>query len=231
MIIGLTIALSTAAVRAVEIDSVSISRPFFNPTIGQTIAVSFVVPKAGLLTVDVLAPDGSVARRLGPGRNVRAGKTTLSWDGRDRDGKVVSDEAYSVQIQLKSGGSVLRYSPASRELPMSSVNRSSYDRESGTLSYELAKPSRVRISAGIASSDGKELLPVMKVVANDVPRTLGSVMEHWNGLDETGTVFIPDQPGFAVTIEATELPENAIITVGNRRPHPPPAATKPESGR
>jgi hypothetical protein len=54
------------------------------------------------------------------------------------------------------------------------------------------------------------------VLAANEPRAAGAVIQQWNGFDETGSVYIPDLGGFTCWVETIELPENAIITVGNR---------------
>src|SRR5262249_9538315 len=48
------------------------------------------------------------------------------------------------------------------------------------------------------------------------PRPAGAVIENWNGFDESGSFYVPDLPHFVVAIAATALPENAILTSGNR---------------
>jgi hypothetical protein len=44
----------------------------------------------------------------------------------------------------------------------------------------------------------------------------GRISEQWNGLDESGSIFVPDLPSFVVAIAATPLPECSILTYGNR---------------
>jgi hypothetical protein len=42
------------------------------------------------------------------------------------------------------------------------------------------------------------------------------VAEHWDGFDESGTIYVPDFTDFVVAIAVTPLPENSVITYGNR---------------
>jgi hypothetical protein len=53
-------------------------------------------------------------------------------------------------------------------------------------------------------------------VVDRQPRAAGSVIDQWNGLDQSGTITVPEQPHFVMAIAASPLPENAVITVGNR---------------
>ena len=74
------------------------------------------------------------------------------------------------------------------------------------------------MQAGIAPVDsktGKRSGPVLKTLVNREPRPARAVIQNWNGLDETGSYYIPDLPGFAMSVAATSLPENAILAVGN----------------
>jgi hypothetical protein len=75
------------------------------------------------------------------------------------------------------------------------------------------------MQAGIAQPNpetGKRYGPVLKTVVNREPRPSGPVIENWNGLDETGSYYIPDLPGFVMSVAATSLPESSVIATGNR---------------
>src|SRR3990172_5316456 len=56
----------------------------------------------------------------------------------------------------------------------------------------------------------------MKTIVNREPRPAGTVAEHWNGCTSESEIYVPDLPNFAVAIAATTLPENSVITTGNR---------------
>ena len=57
---------------------------------------------------------------------------------------------------------------------------------------------------------------MLKTLVNREPRAAGAVVERWNGYDDSGTIRVVDLPHFAVRVVATSLPENSIITRGNR---------------
>ncbi len=226
VVLGVALALlllSASPSRAAEtsgIGSVSISRQFFNPTLGQKAEISFSVGSSGSLTLLVLDRDGYVVRKLVSEKPVQKGKHSFAWDGRDDDaGDVVPDEAYSFKIGLASkNGKVQTYFPANSPAEQFSVKATYYDRRGATLAYKLPKPSRVHIQAGVARIDPERKEPkgpVLKTVVNREPRVGGSVIETWNGLDESGTIRVSDLPNFAMAIAATPLPENSVITVGN----------------
>jgi hypothetical protein len=99
-----------------------------------------------------------------------------------------------------------------------SIDSTSYSRVDGVLSYRLERPSRVHIQAGQAQAvaGGPAQGPVLRTIVDRAPRAGGAVIEPWNGMDESGKVYIPDLQHFAVAILAVPLPESSLITVGNR---------------
>lgn len=212
------VSLCTAA-EIPAISNVSVSRPFFNPSLGQRVQITFTLPDSAKLSVLVLDRDGFPVRRLAYDKVTAKGKVSLDWDGRDDTDEVVPDEAYSLKVDVAHDPEATPYFPAdvvARELP---PGPAIYDRLSGTVSYKLPAPARVHIQAGSAQIDkktGNARGPVLKTIANREPRTGGPVIETWNGWDDSGTIRVCDLPYFAIGVAATALPENSIITVGNR---------------
>jgi len=203
----------------IAIRSVSISRPFFNPGLGQEVRISFDLAHAGRLTLLVVDRDGFPVRRLRDDSPVSAGAMSLSWDGRDDRRAVVPDEAYSFKIDLAGAEGASTYFPANTVAKDFPVTTQYYDRRSAILSYQLPSPARVHIQAGTAKVGPDKKItpgPVLKTIVNREPRPAGAVIENWNGLDEGRATYVPDLPGFAVAIAASALPENAVITTGNR---------------
>jgi hypothetical protein len=194
-------------------------KSFFNPSTGEHFGLTLNVPERGKLTVLVLDRDGYSVRVLSADKTVTQGSTLLTWDGRDDAGVVVPDEAYSFKVDLVGGTHPQSYFPASMPTLPVSVPVRYYDRFSGILSYVLPTASRVHIQAGTAIIDAKGQPdgPVLKTVADRQPRSAGAVIEQWDGMDESKTIRVADLPHFAISILATPLPENSVITVGNRR--------------
>jgi hypothetical protein len=202
-----------------SITGVGVSRPFFNPSLGQKIEISFAVDKAGTLDVLILDRDGYLVRKLVSGKKAEKGPVTLEWDGRDERFDAVPDEAYSLKIDLASDAGADSFFPANEIAQPLPPRAALYDRLTGIISYKLPGPSRVHIQAGSAVIDKKTGMasgPVLKTVANREPRSGGPVIETWNGWDESGTIRVCDLPYFAIAVAATPLPDASIITVGNR---------------
>jgi flagellar hook assembly protein FlgD len=216
--------LTTPAARALlpsesAIRDVSVSRAFFNPSLGQKIHISLTAGESGRLNLWILDRDGYLVRKLVSNHLITTGKVGFDWDGRDDRGAVVPDEAYSMKIDLVSSSGASSFFPANAIPEMLNAGRALYDRSSGVVSYKLPVPARVHIQAGSARTNqktGRAEGPVLKTIANREPRTAGSVIDAWNGWDESGTVRVCDLPNFAIAVAASPLPDQAIITVGNR---------------
>lgn len=211
--------VNAAPVETRLLSSVAVSRDSFNPALGEHVSISATVSMAGSLEALILDRDGYVVRRLGTTEIAGPGIVAVKWDGRSDSGAPVFDEAYSFKLDFDGASGKDSYFPAAQPAKFFSVNVDSYDRRGGTLRYTLPSAARVHIQAGSATADpatGTPRGPVLKTVVNRAPRPIGSVVETWRGLDESGTIYVPDVPNFVVAIAATTLPENSVITTGNR---------------
>lgn len=122
------------------ISGVTLSRPFFNPSLKQTITISFQIARQGSLDLRILDRDGFLVRTLASGRASEPGPISIDWDGRDDIGNIVADEAYSLKIDLRSDGPASSYFPADEVIKETKAETTFYDRQQGTLGYQLAGP-------------------------------------------------------------------------------------------
>jgi hypothetical protein len=202
-----------------SIKSVSISREFFNPSLGQTVEISVILTHPGLLSVKILDRDGYPVTTLASDKKSQVGKTTFLWKGDGSEG-IVPNEAYSVWIELKVGNKKDHYFPANQPLTEEKAELGYYDRKRAVISFRLQKPSRVHLQTGVAVVDPvskKVEGPVMATVLNREPRSSGWIAEYWNGFaDSDSRIYVPDLPNFKLAVAATALPENSIIATGNR---------------
>ena len=217
---ALTASGGATASAGTALSDVSVSPSFFNPTLGQKQSIRAHAARSGTLVVEILDRDRTAIRTLEALR-IAAGEVTAIWDGKDQGGKVVPDEAYNLQLTFTDGTKSEVYSPSEHFHPVpEDAKVHFYSREDGVLSYTLAKPSRVHAQAGQASTDPRtkeRREVVLKTLVDDSPRVAGSVIEKWNGMDEGGTILVPELPDFVIAILAVPLPPNAMITVGNAK--------------
>ena len=189
----------------------------FNPSLGQQVTISVATPSEARIAVQVLDRDGYVVRTLERSA-AAAGRETLRWDGRDDKGAVVADEAYSFKATMVTPHETLTFFPAAHPAKSFAVQADQYSRRNAALMYELPVAARIHAQAGAAALNEKKVYdgPVLKTLVNREPRPAGKVVESWNGLDESGRIYVPDVPHFVTAILATPLPEQAVIAYGNR---------------
>jgi len=207
-----------ASPKRIAIERVAVSPSTFNPSAGESVGLDVVFARKGRVTVRIVDRDGFVVKTIASSIPADEGSKRFRWNGTDERGAVISDEAYSIRIDWLAAGLEETYFPALQAQTMTSVPVRYYSRRSGTISYDLPVASRIHLQAGTARPNPKthEMEgPVMKTIVNREPRAAGQIAEQWSGLDESGSVFVPDLPDFVLAVAATPLPENSIIAFGN----------------
>jgi len=183
----------------------------FSPARKQNFIIPFSLTQSALVDIDIYAPDGDKVRTLSSKKELKKGKHSFSWDGKDSEGIIVPNEAYSVVLKVKSNGKTISLDPrtySGGEIDKSLGTQMSTD---GKIIYNLAKPSRVLIRAGI--TDG----PMMRSLINWVPKPAGKNIQHWNGYDADKVVNVFDTKRFGVIVVAFALAQHSIITTGNEK--------------
>jgi hypothetical protein len=78
-------------------NGVTILHNVIDPTQGQKTEILYTMKKAGVVTAQVFALDGSLVRILQRGRQA-AGDYSLFWDGKNEGGKIVARGVYFVRV-------------------------------------------------------------------------------------------------------------------------------------
>ncbi|MCK6683899.1 MAG: hypothetical protein L6R30_15975 [Thermoanaerobaculia bacterium] len=220
-LLGLVLLSSSPLALGASIQDVTVRPNSFNVALKQKAVLSFQVMEAGHLTVSVLDRDGYLVRRVAD-KKATTGLHTLEWDGHDGSGNLVPDEAYTFRIDLRSGKKTYTYSPAKDTAgEMFDITKVTYDRREGVISYSLPRPSRVHVQTGTAKLDPtgtkREPGPVLRTIVDRQPRTAGAIVEVWNGYNESGDILVPELKDFVLGVACFPLPENTVITLGNRK--------------
>lgn len=210
-------AVAAMAARVAPIQSVKVTPAVIHAASGESAAIDVTLSEPGTLDVLIVDRDGFAVRRLASARRSPLANRFV-WDGRAENGEIVPDEAYSLKIDWSSGKRRHSYFPAEAEGRMTGIRPLYFSSRNATLVYELPQASRVHVQAGTSVPDGRgdDEGPVMKTLVNREPRAGGRVVEYWTGMDEGGTVYVPDLPNFVFAIAVVPLPESSIITNGNR---------------
>lgn len=193
---------------AQEIGVISLTDVSFNPSLGEKLGVTYVLPGAEKAWVRVYDPDGGLVRTLVDGEARKGGSHGVSWDGRDVDGLVVPNEAYTMTVETASGRVDDPVTHSGGEV--GDITDGGFDRRGGTLTYRLPTPSRVLVRLGIRNG------PMLKTLVDWEPRVAGTITEYWDGKDEDGLIDLWGNPDFTVLITYVTLPEATVITYGNR---------------
>jgi len=133
---------------------------------------------------------------------------TATWNGKDFQGNTVPDEAYTFTIEDQTGN--VLYNPFSRSGgERVDITEADILLEENRISYRLPYPCRMLVRAGAKPG------PLHKTIVDWDPRTAGVVNEVWNGLDDSGNIYVPRLKGFLITISGYKLPDSTVITKGN----------------
>ncbi|RFA30107.1 hypothetical protein CAI21_07860 [Alkalilimnicola ehrlichii] len=182
----------------------------FSPVRGELLAIPFKVADAAKVEVGIYTPDGERIRTLITEETVGAGEHALHWDGKDKNGVLVPDEAYVLTLQAEftngerqridsretSGGVVLR-------------NLQSNVTPSGDIEYVLPTHARVLIRAGIRGG------AMVVSLADWEPKLAGRSIQRWSGFDKDGVARVLDDPRLHIVVGAFSLPRDVVITSGN----------------
>jgi len=179
----------------------------FSPVQGENFNICFKLNESAEVILDIYTPDKNLIRNYN--KKFQKGDHCILWDGKDKWGEVVPDEAYEIEITAKSHNKTenLIFSQTGGEV-LKSLN-AKYDRM-GNIYYTLSKPARVLIRAGILNG------PMLTVISNWEPKDKGYVKQQWNLKDKDGVVNFSAIP-FVVSVSAYSLPEYSIITYGNNK--------------
>lgn len=190
---------------------VALSATSFNPSRGDKIECRYKLSRDARVTVKVFDADQQLVRTLVSDSQRKSGQNKEIWDGKDLEGAVVPNEAYFFNIEAEdSEDHRVVYDPITFSGGESAdLSHGQFDRESGTLGYQLSQPSRVLLRAGIPGS------ALLKTIVDWKPRVAGEITEYWNGKDENNLIDVWDAQNHLLILTYMTLPETSVITIGN----------------
>ncbi|QTA79403.1 FlgD Ig-like domain-containing protein [Desulfonema limicola] len=194
------------------LSEVKLSKTSFNPSLGEEIAVSFMLSESAEISLNIYDPDHGLINSIAEKKQMPPGKQLFLWNGKDTEGKIVPDESYYFTIIAENkAGNIEIYDPTlfsggkEYEIRQAKINHQDY-----TISYNMTETGRVMIRLGIKEG------PLMNQLIDWEPRERGAVTEYWNGKDKDGLSNIYSHPDFKMVIIYFTLPENSVITFGNK---------------
>lgn len=184
----------------------------FSPAIGEVFEVPFTMSGSGQAILEIYTSDNDLVREISSEKNLSPGKHALLWDGKDMHGLIVPDEAYIPVLKIRSPdqhASTITVDDSRDSTGGEHLKEVNPVIETGKVSFNLTKPGRVLIRAGIKSG------PLLRTIQSWKPHSEGTNVVHWDGMDEDKVEHIENKPKLTYLVLAFALPDNAIITYGN----------------
>lgn len=194
------------------LSEVSISESSFNPSHKGKVTLSYSLSKPAKVTINVYDPDLGLIQSDSGETFVDPDKKIFDWDGRDMQGNVVPDEAYffTIVAEDKSGTKEI-YDPTTFSGGMEhDITAVHIDPQHHTINYTLPEMGRVMIRMGIQGG------ALLNQPVDWKPRVKGAITEYWNGKDKDNLVDLFNHPKFKMIVSYFSLPENSVITFGNK---------------
>ena len=194
-----------------EITQVSIDREIFHPTAGEQVKIRFHLSSPGQVSLQIIDADQDLVATPVQGVMMVAGDHTLPWDGKDQRGRLVPDEAYTFILDAAQGSHQAVYDPRTTSGGMlHEIERVKLLPASQQIEYQLPTTGRVSLRAGLV--DG----PLLAIPVDWEPRAKGLHREPWDGKDQEKLIEVMQRPNYQVRVTYYTLPENTIITRGNK---------------
>lgn len=197
------------------LSKVSTSKSSFNPSHashGEEATISYYLLKPAKVTINLYDPDWGLIKTIGTEEHSASGEQTIIWDGKDMDGNVVPDEAYFFTIIAEDeAGTKEVYDPTTFSGGIGhDITTADINPEIGTITYKMPEMGRVLIRIGIQGGS------LLNTLVDWKPRVKGAITEYWNGKDEDNLVDLHNHPKFKMIVTYFTLPENSVITFGNK---------------
>ena len=194
------------------LSEVRTSSSSFNPEKDEELAILYRLPRKSKTEVTIYDPDFTTIRTIDSKGFLKAGQHTFIWDGRDLSGKVVPDEAYFFVITAEDeNGNTQTYDPTVFSGGEGNdITQANVDPDTKVITYRLPVMARVLIRLGV--QDG----PLLRTLVDWQPRVAGEITEYWNGKDQDNMIDLLNHSRFKMLITYFTLPENSVITYGNR---------------
>ena len=81
---------------------VTVSAASFNPSVGDTVTLTYQLSRSATVTIKVFDPDQELIRVLADGVTRDGGTNQEAWDGKDDRGVLVPNEAYFLPSLLRN---------------------------------------------------------------------------------------------------------------------------------
>ncbi len=194
-----------------EISTVGFDRKAFDPSKGEAVTLGFEISRKADVAISFCDRLGRQVRQLSqPGSG--PGPCTFAWDGRRADGTLPAGSVFLFVIEAKTkDGRRATYNRAEGTGGIE-VRPQTYvlDAKTGRIEYVLPKACMIRLRAGLKEG------VLGRTLIDWEPRTAGRHIEEWDGKDASGMMTLLAHPDLDLRLTCYSLPDNTIITTGER---------------
>lgn len=206
------IVLFPLAAMGAEVEFAPYASPEFNPSRGEKFRIPFKLSSEAEVSVKIFTSDGDHVTTVTKTGTLKPGTHELLWDGKDPKGMIVPDDAYVPVLSAKlKNGKTVDIDPRTYSGGEVVENLNVEVTPTQEITYHLPAPARVLIRVGIKNG------PMMRSLINWVPKTAGKNIQRWNGFDADSLIDLRNHERLSVLVTAYQLPEHAIITMGNEK--------------
>lgn len=195
----------------------TISVEDFNPSDSESAQFDYTVSDDGLMTIRIYDQDGTLVRTLVTDKAVSAGSNADIWDGKNDSNELVQDGTYYVVFEYTVSGNTYTYDmrtttggeDISQDITNIVVSDTLSPLEGQYVEIDYTLPEKSLVTIVVKDQSGS----VIRNLLTEAPRISGSHTEIWDGSDEGGAIVEPGT-SFFVTITATSIADNGLITKG-----------------
>lgn len=203
--------ISVQAAQPFKLEIVDVEPPQFNPSIHEQAKIRFKSQRDGQASVKIFDRRGCQVREMMIEHVTANEIVTTAWNGKDGEGRLVTDEAYFFTIEaVDIRGRIVEYnpvrSPVNRSVPM----KVQYDVAKALLSFTLEQDGVIDIRSGVA--DGG---PLLTKLIEWRPFPQGQYTVDWDGWDQSHTVSVDSISQHHLYSQFVALPEYSLFTHGH----------------
>ncbi|ASJ76268.1 FlgD immunoglobulin-like domain containing protein [Granulosicoccus antarcticus] len=184
----------------------------FNPSLRKTHDFAFATDNDTQVSLVIKSADGDVIRRLLDEKPYQSGRYAVTWDGKDDQGVVVPDEAWTPVFEATYANEDVviddptRYSGGEIIADLAWTIRGRTE-----LSFNVPYASRVLVRSGVDEG------PMMRAIRRWEPVASGKVVVRWDGYDADQVEYFADRDDRWFVVMAYQLPQFTIISTGNNK--------------
>ena len=195
----------------------------FNPSGGETGSIGFTLSGDAKVTLEIIDAYENHVRTLINNANRKAGSYSVTWDGKDDNGKQVKDGIYYYILKYTSGAESgvhdLRSSSTYTETTPDRTWATNFDPFQDQFvqsEFTISKPAEVSMYLWKRDySRPESSISPVRTLFERYPMAAGKHTAIWDGVDDKGIVAGPWSGGYPITLWVYDLADNAIIITGN----------------